>query len=274
MDRAAGVTVIVMDELYTLENAEKFAWASITGKLNAAHTSLLEAELRGENILDAGCSGGQYAEFVARKNRKVVGVDRHAEFLQCARKPGRNATYVQGDITTLPFADKSFDSAYCFDVLEHVDDKAAICELARVTARRLILVVPHESQLLDKYGLTFFHYVDRTHLRYYNEASLQETISHIRYSRVSIIPAEAVAWNAVFQSVVEDIPTNPLVSLLDPRIVLRAIKYMTQNLIAEQSVGLKGSYLRAKKNAFFKKTSGLAFKQLFMEIIAVIDLLP
>ena len=262
-----------MDELYTLENAEKFAWASITGELNPNHTSLLEAELQGENILDAGCSGGKYAEFVARKNRRVVGVDKFAEFLQYAAKDVHRVVYVQGDITALPFADKIFDSTYCFDVLEHVDDRAALRELARVTARRLILVVPHESQLLNKYGLTFHHYVDRTHLRYYNEASLLETMSNIRHSRISIIPAEPVEWNAVLKAIVEDVPINPLASLLDPRISLRTIKYVTQNLFADESACLRDSYLRAKKNAFLKKTSGLAFKQLFMELIAVVDLL-
>jgi SAM-dependent methyltransferase len=40
---------------------------------------------------------------------------------------------VQADITTLPFADESFDAVLCSHVLEHVeDDRAAMRELVRV----------------------------------------------------------------------------------------------------------------------------------------------
>ena len=47
----------------------------------------------------------------------------------------------------LPFADGSFDTTICFDVLEHVaDDGQTIRELARVTRRRLVLAVPQADQ--------------------------------------------------------------------------------------------------------------------------------
>jgi len=88
-----------MDSLYTLENALKFEWASITGKLLTSRTSLLESQLLGSRILDAGCSGGGYSEFVARQNRRVVGIDKFGDFLNLAPRENRKAVYVQGDIT-------------------------------------------------------------------------------------------------------------------------------------------------------------------------------
>ena len=53
----------------------------------------------------------------------------------------RKGTYVQGDITNLPFPDKTFDSMYCFDVLENVDDSEGEYLLH---AYYSVLTVPHK----------------------------------------------------------------------------------------------------------------------------------
>ena len=52
---------------------------------------------------------------------------------------------MQGDIYSLPFADKSFAVTFCLEVLEHLQTpEKALAELCRVTDRTLILSVPHE----------------------------------------------------------------------------------------------------------------------------------
>ncbi|MFH1501848.1 MAG: methyltransferase domain-containing protein [Candidatus Eisenbacteria bacterium] len=44
----------------------------------------------------------------------------------------------------LPFADDSFDTALCVDVLEHLDDlHAMFAELVRVSGRRVIVSLPN-----------------------------------------------------------------------------------------------------------------------------------
>ncbi len=177
-----------MQELYSVENAEKFNWSSISGNLNAERVSHLEKYLVGKKILDAGCGGGAYVEFLSQKGLEVTGVDKYEQFLQVAREKGRLGTYVQGDVTNLPFPDKAFDCTYCYDVLEHVDDQVAIKELMRVTSQRLIIAVPQEDEIMNNFNLTFLHYQDKTHLRNYTEASLKKLIIDNGISNITIFP--------------------------------------------------------------------------------------
>lgn len=176
-----------MESPYTLEQAERFRWSSVSGQLHPDRVELLDENVRGARILDAGCAGGGYVEYLAREDRVVVGVDRHQELLP-ADAERRRGRYVQADITALPFRDKSFDCAYCFDVLEHVDDRAALLELARVTAGRIIITVPREDAEIYGFGLTFSHYQDKTHLRNYTEESLRRLVSTVPASRAEVFP--------------------------------------------------------------------------------------
>lgn len=187
-----------MDELYSLENAQKFNWPSISGNLSPERVSHLEKYLVGKKILDAGCGGGAYVEFLAQKGFGATGVDKYDEFLQVAREQGRLGTYVQGDVTSLPFPDKAFDCTYCFDVLEHVDDESAIKELARVTSKRLIIAVPREDGIMHRFGLTFYPYRDPTHLRYYTEDSLKELALKINCSKIEVIQEGFIQFHELF----------------------------------------------------------------------------
>ncbi len=180
--------MIKMQEFYSVENAEKFNWSSISGNLNPERVSHLEKYLVGKKILDAGCGGGAYVEFLSQKGLEVTGVDKYEQFLQVARQKGRLGTYVQGDVTNLPFPDKAFDCTYCYDVLEHVDDQVAIKELIRVTSQRLIIAVPQEDEIMNTFNLTFLHYQDKTHLRNYTEASLKKLIIDNGISNLTIFP--------------------------------------------------------------------------------------
>lgn len=181
---------------YSLEKAREFSWSSVSGNLNSERVQLLRY-LVGSKILDAGCGGGAYVEFLAHQNLDVIGIDKFDEFLDFANRNQKLGTYVKSDITNLPFPDKAFDSAYCFDVLEHVNDIAAIQELARVTSKRLILAVPKEDEIMNQFGLTFLHYQDKTHLRNYTTSSLEALISTINCSHFIIIPELAVPFRAL-----------------------------------------------------------------------------
>lgn len=176
-----------MNELYSVENAHKFNWSSVSGNLIPERISHLETYLVGNRILDAGCGGGAYVEFLSQQGLEAIGIDKYDQFLQFAKEKGRAGTYIQGDLTCLPFPDKTFDCTYCFDVLEHIDDQLAIQELARVTTKRLILAVPQKDELMHQFGLTFITYQDSTHLRYYTEESLKELIRNkINFSHINI----------------------------------------------------------------------------------------
>jgi ubiquinone/menaquinone biosynthesis C-methylase UbiE len=64
-------------------------------------------------------------------------------------------------VERLPFPDRAFDTVVCAHTLEHVQElEAAIRELRRVTARRLIIVVPRQRpyQYTFDLHLHFFPY--------------------------------------------------------------------------------------------------------------------
>lgn len=94
----------------------------------------------GMRLLDAGCGGGSItiglAEAVAPG--PVIGLDLEPERLveaqQRAHRHGvGNATFVVGDLYTVPFADAAFDAAFAHHVLQHLRDPGrALRELRRV----------------------------------------------------------------------------------------------------------------------------------------------
>jgi ubiquinone/menaquinone biosynthesis C-methylase UbiE len=199
--------------IYSIENAKKFQWSSISGNLNPERVLHLTKYLMGKKILDAGCGGGAYVEFLSQKGLEVTGIDKYDEFLQVARERGRQGTYIQGDITNLPFPDKTFDCTYCFDVLEHVDDQRAILELIRVTKNRLILAVPKEDEIMNSFNLTFLHYQDKTHLRNYTEKSLETLLAKNSCFDINIFPELAIhAPDLVREMISSQKSTNNLFS--------------------------------------------------------------
>jgi SAM-dependent methyltransferase len=105
------------------------------------------AALAPRRVLDAGCGEGIVAGWLsgALPDSALTGVDARPEAIAefWRRNPGLEAEI--GDLYALPFGDDEFDLVLAIEVLEHLDrPRAALRELVRVSARSLILTVPHE----------------------------------------------------------------------------------------------------------------------------------
>jgi SAM-dependent methyltransferase len=103
----------------------------------------------GPDVLNAGAGQGTLTQKLAEVGYEVTSTDvsPHAVELLHGRTPGRT---VEADLTSLPFADASFDAVVLGEVLEHVeDDRRALVEVARVLRQEgvLALSVPANPKL-------------------------------------------------------------------------------------------------------------------------------
>lgn len=102
--------------------------------------SVLPQTQEGPALLDVGCGRFGVAAFL--KGVEIVGVDKSAQPED--RRAG--FAFQRGDITALPFLDRSFNLVSSIDVLENLPlalHEKAIGELVRVASRALLIACPH-----------------------------------------------------------------------------------------------------------------------------------
>lgn len=94
-----------------------------------------------ESILDAGCGTGYFSRRFAADGHPVVGIDLDSAVASYAsRSQSPPLSWVVGDMTALPFPDRSFDCVIAVTALCFVEDEAkAVKEIIRVARRRFAL---------------------------------------------------------------------------------------------------------------------------------------
>lgn len=86
-------------------------------------------------LVDVGCGAGFLANYLAKKNFNVHGMDLSESSLEIARKfdDSKRVKYQAGNAYELPYADHTFDVVTCMDFLEHVGEpQKVVQEIARV----------------------------------------------------------------------------------------------------------------------------------------------
>jgi demethylmenaquinone methyltransferase/2-methoxy-6-polyprenyl-1,4-benzoquinol methylase len=87
----------------------------------------------GSRVLDACCGTGDLALAAERAGGKVTGLDFSERMLARAREKSQTVEWVLGDVTALPFEDRSFDAVTVGFGIRNVPDlEAGLAELARV----------------------------------------------------------------------------------------------------------------------------------------------
>jgi SAM-dependent methyltransferase len=145
-----------------------------------ADLDLLVRWAEGETALDVATGGGHVARRLREAGFTVVTVD---------PSPGMEPDVV-GRAEALPFEDESFDVVTCRIAAHHFDDvRAAMCEMARV-ARRAVIVVDNlyrGEEVEEAERLR-----DPTHVRNYSEDEWCELFEQARLSvdAVEVVEAE------------------------------------------------------------------------------------
>ena len=99
-------------------------------------------------VLDLGCGEGFVIDHLvgADIDAEFVGIDRSTPAVEAARaRLGTRAEIVCADVTSLADLPRSFDVVMMLEVLEHLDEPAAMLDLlATLTTRHVIVSVPRE----------------------------------------------------------------------------------------------------------------------------------
>ena len=133
-----------LDALETKKIYEQTASAHIQRQtdLNPACVHTIKQRILGSSVLDIACGRGYLSGRLSRRYR-IVGADMYVGSQAVHTYP--DVSFVQVDITDLPFEHQAFDTVVCAHTLEHVPDiHSAVQELKRVTKKRLLLVVPRQ----------------------------------------------------------------------------------------------------------------------------------
>ena len=123
-------TVLVYKQLSAGYDAEA------GGGLFAADEPVVAEYLAGREpgvALDAACGTGRFAEFLARRGHRVIGIDSSPDMLALARRRVPEGDFHVGELDRLPLPDDSVDVIVCALALEHVPRlEPVLAEFARV----------------------------------------------------------------------------------------------------------------------------------------------
>ncbi|MGH8518667.1 MAG: class I SAM-dependent methyltransferase [Panacagrimonas sp.] len=170
-------------------------------------------------VLDVGCGSGRFAQALRERGHRAYGVDPHAS--AATSNDGWIAT---GLAESLPFASDRFAMVTALDSLEHVDDVAALEEIARVlrTGGWLVASVPAHAWLWSERDIR------AGHLRRYDRAGLQRSIRDAGFEitrtlgyQFFLLPLLATSrlWQRLFAQAAgalaeEDWPSRPVNAVL------------------------------------------------------------
>jgi SAM-dependent methyltransferase len=127
-------------------------------------------------ILDVGCGNGFFLHQVA-----AADTPHHYALHACdvmeSKSLGERITYHQGNIESLPFADKSFDIVTCHHTIEHIPNPhRAVQELKRVARKQVLLVTPCQR---------YYYYTLDEHVNFFPVGSMLE---HLMNSTETGVP--------------------------------------------------------------------------------------
>lgn len=164
----------------------------------STHTKVLSYVGQRRRVLELGCSTGQMTRVMQERGCQVVAIEADAD---AAKRAAEHCDHmIVGDLEQLDFevelGDRRFDVIVAADVLEHLQAPEAVLGRLRpflAPDGYLVASVPnvtHGSVRLAVLGGSFPYadtgLLDRTHLRFYNRASLTEMLSAGGFSPVHL----------------------------------------------------------------------------------------
>jgi SAM-dependent methyltransferase len=121
--RDRGVLAEQVSSVTVYEQVSAGYDAEAGGGLFAADEPAVAEYLAGREpgvALDAACGTGRFAEFLAERGHRVIGIDSSPDMLAHARQRVPEAEFRVGELDRLPLPDDSVDVIVCALALDHV----------------------------------------------------------------------------------------------------------------------------------------------------------
>jgi 2-polyprenyl-3-methyl-5-hydroxy-6-metoxy-1,4-benzoquinol methylase len=137
----------------------------------------------GERVLDLGCGLGGYSKVLSERGLDVTALDVIPEYVERARRLGVRAELYDGE--RVPLADGSVDTVFLLEVIEHLEDPAALLREARRVARRNVLIsTPNCTQSFGIAPVEFSHMLEIDHKQFFTVDSLRQLLDGVFGSSV------------------------------------------------------------------------------------------
>jgi glycosyltransferase involved in cell wall biosynthesis len=230
----------------------------------SSHTMAIEAVRPDSTVLDIGCGQGYVSEEMAKRAKRVVGVD---QYIRESTNPKIEFRKFNLDQEDIPVSVSDFDQIFLLDVIEHLRDPELFMEKLRTAAANkrpeVILTTANVAFFITRFMLLLgnFNYgrkgiLDRTHTRLFTFNSLRELFQQTGFKVEEIrgIPApfpKAVGDNALgrFLIAMNQMGIRILRGLFSYQIYVRARALPTVPTLLEvtqtSSEGLKREYSTA-----------------------------
>src|SRR3954447_5452877 len=177
----------------------------------------------GHSVVDLGCGLGGYSKVLADRGFEVRGFDVVPEYVERARELGVRADVYDGE--RLPLEDRSVDTVFLLEVIEHLDDPAPLLAEARRVARGSVLVTtPNCTQDFGRVPVEFSHMLDVDHKQFFTEASLPALLDGV-FGRCQVEQVAPIDRNLA--GLVLPRPLRPLYRTLD-RLGMVKPRYFTR----------------------------------------------
>lgn len=144
------------------------------------HKFFVDNVSENDTVLDVGCGNGALSYDVAKKAKKVVGIDLNEKNVSFAKErySEENIEYICGDaLKDLP--NEKFDVIIMSNVLEHIENRVEFLERLREKAAKFLIRVPMINRdwiTLYKKELDLDYRLDKGHFVEYTLESFEEEL--------------------------------------------------------------------------------------------------
>jgi SAM-dependent methyltransferase len=155
-----------------------------------------------QSLLDVGCGNGTFLAFLEQQRpaMNLNGLERSRTAVQAAIC---RCDILEGAITAIPFADRTFDVVSALEVIEHLPYQiyeAGLRELERVASDHLLISVPYrEKRILTECPNCGCRFHPNYHMRSFDERDLAQLFQQFECAAYEVVAVDDYWLGPVFR---------------------------------------------------------------------------